>query len=243
MEQKTKRDAGDEADSACGPYPELARRVRALLGPLSSRAAAARTGVSHATIVAMTHGARVSVESLLKFAQGFCIQPDALLKAAGYPPLPPPAVGPVQATPSGSEDEDPLLKVGEDVDLGLLTRIPLAPGSVSANLSRVQEPLDAPALSLGEALPGGVRAIRVEGDCMQPFYQSGDVLLVRESDDAQNGDKVIALVDWGGITCKVLRENGAPPCYLEPTNGDGKITADRFRILGIVVGFFRRERR
>ena len=190
----------------------------------------------------MTRGAHVSVESLLKFAQGFGVQPDALLQAAGYPPLPPPAAA-ARAAPNGSamDEEDLLLHVGANVDLGLLNRIPMAPGSVSANLSRVQEPLDAPALSLGEALPGGVRAIRVEGECMQPFYQSGDVLLVRESDDARNGDKVIALVDWGGITCKVLRENGSR--YLEPTNGDGKITADRFRVLGIVVGFFRRERR
>jgi SOS-response transcriptional repressor LexA len=52
---------------------------------------------------------------------------------------------------------------------------------------------------------------------------------------------VIALVDWGGITCKVLRQNGMR--YLEPSNGEGRIPADRFRILGIVVGFFRRERR
>ncbi len=239
MENGTKPNPdGDPAgtNGAFGPHPELARQVRALLGPLSSRAAAGRTGVSHATIVAMTRGARVSVESLLKFAQGFRTPPDALLKAAGYPPLPPPPRVFVL------DEDDPLGNVGGAVDLGLLARIPMAPGSVSANLTRVQEPLDAPPLSLGEALPGGVRAIRVEGDCMRPFYQSGDVLLVRESDDARNGDKVIALVDWGGITCKVLRENGGPR-YLEPTNGDGKITADRFRILGIVVGFFRRERR
>lgn len=240
MEHKTKPDtegAVAPTTGAVGPYPELAQRVRALLGPLSSRAAAARTGVSHATIVALTRGARVSVESLLKFAHGFGVPPDVLLKAAGYPPLPPP-----RAAVSVLDEDDPLRGIGGAVDLDLLARIPLAPGSVSANLLRVQEPLDAPALSLGEALPGGVRAIRVEGDCMQPFYQSGDVLLVRESDGAQNGDKVIALVDWGGITCKLLRENGGPR-YLEPTNGDGKITADRFRILGIVVGFFRRERR
>jgi hypothetical protein len=69
-------------------YPELGRRVRQLLGGLSSRAAAAQAGISHATIVAMARGERVSMESVLKFARGFSADPNALLAAAGYPPLP-----------------------------------------------------------------------------------------------------------------------------------------------------------
>jgi SOS-response transcriptional repressor LexA len=220
-------------------HPGLAEQVRALLGPLSSRAAAARTGISHATIAAMERGARPSMDSILKFARGFDVDPNLLLAAAGYDPLPVPAAA-VGVSAAGWPD-DPLAGIGREVDVQALARVPLAPGAVSANIKRVKEPLDAPPQTLGDALPGQVRAIRVEGDCMEPFYQHGDVLLVRESDDAHNGDKVIALVDWDGITCKVLRQNGAR--YLEPTNGDGRIAGDRFRILGIVVGYFRRERR
>lgn len=227
-----------------GAYPELARLVRQTLGRLSSRAAAGRAGVSHATIATMARGERVSVEALLRFAHGFNCDPAPLLAAAGYPPLVASAAAPAGARSSSAVHEDPLLMVGTEADLSVLASVPMAAGAVSANLVRVKEPVDAPPSTLGEALPGQVRAIRVDGDCMEPFYESGDVLLVRETGEAASGDKVIALVDWGGVTCKVFRgANGGGLGYLEPADGGGRIEADRFRILGVVVGFYRSERR
>ncbi len=76
---------------------------------------------------------------------------------------------------------------------------------------------------------------------MLPFYENGDVLLVRETDAAEPGDKVIALVDGSGITCKIYGRNGNP--WLEPTNGESRIEYNRFRIIGIVDALIRPERK
>ena len=221
-----------------GRYPELAKEMRRLLRGMSSRAAARKSGVNYATLSTMLHGDRASMESTVKVAQAFGADPNRLLEVSGYPVVHAPA--PV---------EDPLLLAGREVDPTPLAVIPLAPGKVSANPNRARDTVIEPYGTFGERLPGQVRSIEVEGDCMQPFFQDGDVLFVRESEDARNGDKVIALIDYDSITCKTFRRGGSGKGepYLEASNGHGsghakRIEADRFRILGIVVGFYRRLR-
>ena len=71
-----------------GPCPELGRLVRQLTGDVPSRVASRRAGISHDTIIRMWAGDKVSEGMILRFAQGYRTDPNPLLEAAGYPPLP-----------------------------------------------------------------------------------------------------------------------------------------------------------
>lgn len=77
-----------------GPYPELAKAVRELLGycndypgvALTSREASRKTGVNHATITTMMRGDRPSEGTILKLAKGLGGDAAQLLFLAGYLP-------------------------------------------------------------------------------------------------------------------------------------------------------------
>jgi len=77
-----------------GPYSDLAKEVRYLLGwvegssrpYLTSRMAYRKTGVNYSTIAAMSKGDRGSYESVRKFAEGLGGDVDQLLLLAGYVP-------------------------------------------------------------------------------------------------------------------------------------------------------------
>ena len=70
-----------------GTCPELARLVRQVTGDVASRVASRRAGISHDTVIRMWTGDRVSEGMILRFSQGYGIDPNPLLEAAGYPPL------------------------------------------------------------------------------------------------------------------------------------------------------------
>lgn len=48
--------------------------------------------------------------------------------------------------------------------------------------------------------------VRVKGDSMAPRIESGDVVIVRKQEDADDGDIVIALVNGNDAVCKRLRK-------------------------------------
>ena len=94
----TDRERADEAEIE-GPYKDLAIAVRRILGfyshdaPLmSARQAALRCGVNHATISSIIRGGRGSRSSLKQFATAFDIDPEELLKLAGYSRAPVPTM-------------------------------------------------------------------------------------------------------------------------------------------------------
>lgn len=140
---------------------------------------------------------------------------------------------------------DPLSWIGPDVDVSGLRHIPFFPAGASAGMDRIRDG-HIPPETAADVLPNNVRTIQVHGDCMHPHYEDGDIVFVNETDRAADGDKVIALVDMTARTCKVFRagdpKSGRRP-YLEPTNGEGKIETPRFRVHGVVIGFYRGEKR
>lgn len=141
---------------------------------------------------------------------------------------------------------DPLLRIGQNVPLDVFQHIPFSPGTVTGSMERLGEGDDYSheRLTVAEVLPNDVRAIRIAGDSMEPFYKEGDIVFVHETKEAHDGDVVIALVGLTGITCKVFRnpmDGGV--AYLEPYNGEGSIKFPDFIIVGIVVGFYRNTRR
>ena len=85
-------------------------------------------------------------------------------------------------------------------------------------------------------------ALKVKGDSMMPKFQEGDVLIVRQQDDCENGAYAIVAVNGNDATFKkvIKRENGI---ILQPLNtiyepiifDKKQIETLPVRILGVVV--------
>lgn len=78
---------GSEEKKILGSYPKLAKLVREITGDVPSRVAARRAKISHDTIIRMWDGDRPTESTLIRFAQGYDIEPNVLLEAAGFPLL------------------------------------------------------------------------------------------------------------------------------------------------------------
>jgi repressor LexA len=87
-------------------------------------------------------------------------------------------------------------------------------------------------------------ALRVKGDSMiGDGICHGDVIIVRRSDDAENGQTVVALIDDHEATVKRFRRNGDGTVTLSPTNPayqDVIYEENRVSLQGIVVGLLRK---
>ena len=86
-------------------------------------------------------------------------------------------------------------------------RIPVL-GRVAAGLpiEAQQEILDWEEISGEMALDGEYFALQIKGDSMEPRMKSGDVVIVRQQEDADDGDTVIALVNGNDAVCKRLKK-------------------------------------
>lgn len=208
-----------------GRYKELAIEVRRLLGWdksgrafVSTRTAARKTELSNGTIASLANGDPASMETVLKFARGVGGDIDKLLLLAGYDPI----------------GTDPLARLGANVTVGL-TALPLSENlKVSAGDSRFPGG-DVARETLGALFPPGSEAIRVDGECLEPFIRHGDIVVVMPQSSAESGQKVIAQLDDDTLTCKIYRDDDTGP-HLEAVNGQWpRIPAERFRIVGVVI--------
>ncbi len=86
---------------------------------------------------------------------------------------------------------------------------------------------------------GADYALRVRGDSMAPEMLDGDLILVRQAPEARDGERVVAHVEEGEATVKVLRLKGRQ-AWLEPLNPAHKPIRARFKVVGKVVGLLRR---
>lgn len=86
-------------------------------------------------------------------------------------------------------------------------RIPVL-GRVAAGLpiEAQQEILDWEEISGEMALDGEYFALQIKGDSMEPRMRNGDVVIVRQQDDADDGDVVIALVNGNDAVCKRIKK-------------------------------------
>jgi len=133
--------------------------------------------------------------------------------------------------------DDPLARIGQDVDIRQFGNLPLSTSPASAGESLLTDNTTE-SEQFSEILHGDVRTIRVEGDCMEPFYRHADILFVQRAASAETGNTVIALLDGESVACKVFRQDEGSE-YLEANNGAyPRITGD-FRIVGIVKGSYR----
>lgn len=56
------------------------------------------------------------------------------------------------------------------------------------------------------ARTGEFFGLQIHGDSMEPKFSEGDVVIVRQQDDAESGDIVIAMINGDDATCKRLRK-------------------------------------
>lgn len=81
-------------------------------------------------------------------------------------------------------------------------------GRVAAGLpiSAQEEILDWEEITPQMAFDGEYFALQIQGDSMEPKFSNGDVVIVRQQEDADDGDIVIALVNGNDAVCKRLKK-------------------------------------
>lgn len=79
-------------------------------------------------------------------------------------------------------------------------------GRVAAGLpiEAMENIIDTEEISLEMARTGEFFGLQIHGDSMEPRIYDGDVVIVRQQDDAESGEIVIALVNGSDATCKRL---------------------------------------
>ncbi len=81
-------------------------------------------------------------------------------------------------------------------------------GNVAAGIpiEAIEDVVDEEEISEELARTGQFFGLKIKGDSMQPRICEGDTVIVRQQDDAESGDIVIALVNGNDATCKRLRK-------------------------------------
>ena len=81
-------------------------------------------------------------------------------------------------------------------------------GRVAAGipLEAIEDIIDTEEIPEELAKTGDFFGLQIHGDSMEPRMCAGDVVIVRQQDDAESGDIVIAMVNGNDATCKRLRK-------------------------------------
>lgn len=115
-----------------------------------------------------------------------------------------------------------MLITGQDAAAGTLSsRAALIPvlGRVVAGipLEAVEEILDWEEIPQAMAETGAYFALQVKGDSMEPRMKEGDVVIVRQQEDVENGETAIVLVNGEEATVKRIKKVSGG-IQLLPTN-------------------------
>jgi repressor LexA len=169
-------------------------------------------------------------------------RPDAVQANLGAAPRgpAPPGLSPrgidgdrPDSRPSGAQD---LASTGA-IELPVMGRI--AAGVPIAAISEVSHNVTVPASMVGK---GDHYALEVKGDSMiDAGINDGDVVIIRESQTADNGDIVVALVEDAEVTLKRYRRNGNA-IALEAANSAYETRLfrdDQVKVQGRLVGLIR----
>ena len=117
-------------------------------------------------------------------------------------------------------------------------------GRVAAGIpiAAIEECIDTEEITEDMAATGEFFGLKIHGDSMEPKFSEGDVVIVRQQDDAESGDIVIATVNGDEATCKRLRKYrdgielvSSNPSYEPMFFSNTDIIQKPVRILGRVV--------
>lgn len=98
-------------------------------------------------------------------------------------------------------NEEPLKKrrTTNAVTINVLGRV-----AAGVPIEAMENVIDTEEISDELARTGEFFGLEIHGDSMEPRMYDGDVVIVRQQDDAENGDIVIAMVNGSDATCKRL---------------------------------------
>ncbi len=117
-------------------------------------------------------------------------------------------------------------------------------GRVAAGIpiNMVTDIIDQEQITEEMAAAGEYFALQIHGDSMEPKMSDGDVVIVRQQDDAESGEVVIATINGDDATCKRLRKYAegimllsTNPAYEPMTFTNHDIEELPVKILGKVV--------
>lgn len=117
-------------------------------------------------------------------------------------------------------------------------------GRVAAGIpiEAVENIIDTEEITEEMARTGTFFGLQIHGDSMEPRMCEGDVVIVRQQEDAESGDIVIATVNGSDATCKRLRKyrDGIElisnnPAYAPMFYSNEEIVEKPVRIIGKVV--------
>lgn len=97
------------------------------------------------------------------------------------------------------EDKSSRFKKG--VTINVLGRV-----AAGIPIEAIENIIDTEEITEEMARTGDFFGLRIKGDSMIPNICDGDVVIVRQQDDAENGEIVIATVNGTDATCKRLRK-------------------------------------
>ncbi len=117
-------------------------------------------------------------------------------------------------------------------------------GRVAAGIpiNAVEEIIDTEEITEELAKTGEFFGLQIKGDSMEPRMCSGDVVIVRQQEDAESGDIVIVSVNGTDATCKRLRKYrdgieliSTNPSYEPIFFSNEEISKQPIKILGKVI--------
>ena len=204
---------------------------------VSAYRVAQETGVSTATLTSWKKGVYTpKPEKLQKIADFFGVQLDYLTGASDFKTKKEMLqhFDDVYNTPALQSDVFRLEK-------GM--KIPVL-GSVAAGTPIFAEEnyIGSEEISEELASTGEFFGLKIKGDSMSPRISDGDIVIVRQQDDAESGDIVIVLINGDSATCKKLMKytDGISllsfnPAYEPMTFTNKEIEDKPVRIIGKVV--------
>ena len=135
------------------------------------------------------------------------------------------------------EDTDAQPPSTKGVTINVLGRV-----AAGIPIDAIEYIIDTEEISQDMAARGSYFGLQIKGDSMEPKISDGDIVIVRQQEDAESGDLVIALVNGEDATCKRLRkhDNGVSlistnPKYEPMFFTDKEVQEKPVKIIGKVV--------
>lgn len=99
--------------------------------------------------------------------------------------------------------DDKSLLHGKSRTVGITIKV-LGRVAAGIPIEAIENVIDTEEISEDMAKNGEYFGLQIHGDSMEPRMYEGDVVIVRQQDDAESGDIVIAMINGNDATCKRL---------------------------------------
>lgn len=101
----------------------------------------------------------------------------------------------------GIKEDSPPTTSSKGVKIKVLGRV-----AAGIPIEAIEDIIDTEEITEEMARTGKFFGLQIKGDSMAPNICNGDIVIVRQQDDAENGDVVIATVNGNDAVCKRLRK-------------------------------------